>query len=214
MAYRRTVDEMPAGAEEVAEAREEGIRIVELAAPLEVLGENGAVTGIRLIRRELSGFGKDGRMSSRSIPGSQFDIPCDGVVAAVNQGLDANTLPTDEGDKGFATDRFTGETKRPGMFAGGDAAAHGSRVVINAIADGKKAAAGIDRYLGGSGVLNKGEEIDIPVIPVGDVAEHKRFPTRTLGVADRVDNFREVAQGYHNLDAMAECLRCLHCDRR
>ena len=128
--------------------------------------------------------------------------------------LDANTLPTDEGDKGFATDRFTGETKRPGMFAGGDAAAHGSRVVINAIADGKKAAAGIDRYLGGSGVLNKGEEIDIPVIPVGDVAEHKRFPTRTLGVADRVDNFREVAQGYHNLDAMAECLRCLHCDRR
>ena len=94
------------------------------------------------------------------------------------------------------------------------AAAHGSRVVINAIADGKKAAAGIDRYLGGSGVLNKGEEIDIPVIPVGDVAEHKRFPTRTLGVADRVDNFREVAQGYHNLDAMAECLRCLHCDRR
>ena len=100
------------------------------------------------------------------------------------------------------------------MFAGGDAAAHGSRVVINAIADGKKAAAGIDRYLGGAGVLNKGEEIDIPVIPVGDVEAHDRFPTRCLGVEDRVDNFREVAQGYHNLDAMAECLRCLHCDRR
>ena len=214
VAYRRTVDEMPAGAEDVAEAREEGIHLIELASPVEILGENGKVTGIRLVRRELADFGKDGRMRSRHIPGSEFDIPCDGVVAAVNQGLDANTLPTDEGGKNFATDRFTGETKRPGMFAGGDAAAHGSRVVINAIADGKKAAAGIDRYLGGAGVLNKGEEIDIPVIPVGDVEAHDRFPTRCLGVEDRVDNFREVAQGYHNLDAMAECLRCLHCDRR
>ncbi len=214
VAYRRTVDEMPAGAEEVAEAREEGITLIELASPVEILGEGGKVAGIRLIRRELADFGKDGRLRSRSIPGSEFEIPCDGVVAAVNQGLDANTLPTDEGGKGFATDRFTGETRRKGMFAGGDAAAHGSRVVINAIADGKKAAAGIDRYLGGAGVLNKGEEIEIPVIPVGDVAEHDRFPTRTLSVADRVDNFHEVARGYHNLDAMAECLRCLHCDRR
>ena len=152
-------------------------------------------------------------MNSRSIPGSEFDIPCDGVIAAVNQGLDADTLPNESG-KGFSADRFTGETERPGMFAGGDAVAHGSRVAINAIADGKIAAAGIDRYLGGSGILNKGEEIDIPVIPVGDVEAHDRFPTRALSVADRVDNFREVAQGYHNLDAMAECLRCLHCDRR
>lgn len=213
VAYRRTMDEMPAGAEEVEEALEEGIRILELAAPVEILGENGAVTGIRLIRRELAGFGKDGRMNSRSIPGSEFDIPCDGVIAAVNQGLDADTLPNESG-KGFSADRFTGETERPGMFAGGDAVAHGSRVAINAIADGKIAAAGIDRYLGGSGILNKGEEIDIPVIPVGDVEAHDRFPTRALSVADRVDNFREVAQGYHNLDAMAECLRCLHCDRR
>ena len=96
VAYRRTMDEMPAGAEEVEEALEEGIRILELAAPVEILGENGAVTGIRLIRRELAGFGKDGRMNSRSIPGSEFDIPCDGVIAAVNQGLDADTLPNRE----------------------------------------------------------------------------------------------------------------------
>ena len=125
------------------------------------------------------------------------------------------SLPTAQDDSArFPVDRFTGETNRPGMFAGGDASVWGERVVINAIADGKKAAIGIDRYLGGAGVLNKGEEIDIPVIPVGEVTEHNRFPTRSLCAEDRVDNFNEVAQGYHNLDAMAECLRCLHCDRR
>ena len=78
VAYRRTVDEMPAGAEEVAEAGRRASASWSWPPPWRCWGENGAVTGIRLIRRELSGFGKDGRMSSRSIPGSQFDIPCDG----------------------------------------------------------------------------------------------------------------------------------------
>ena len=124
------------------------------------------------------------------------------------------SLPTEQDDSSrFPVDRFTGETGRVGMFAGGDASVWGERVVINAIADGKKAAAGIDRYLGGSGRIDW-EEIDIPVISVGDVEEHGRFPTRCLSVEDRADNFDEVARGYHNLDAMAECLRCLHCDRR
>ena len=78
----------------------------------------------------------------------------------------------------------------------------------------KRAAASIDRYLGGSGELNKGEEIDLPAIPDEEVEEHPRFPTRVLPVEQRCDNFDEVACGFHRLDAMAESLRCLHCDRR
>ena len=100
------------------------------------------------------------------------------------------------------------------MFAGGDAAPWGAAVVVNAIADGKKAAANIDKYLGGSGELNRGEPIDIPVIAVGEVTEHGRFPTRSLTAEQRKDSFCEVACGFHPLDAMAESLRCLHCDRR
>ena len=86
---------------------------------------------------------------------------------------------------------------------------------VNAIADGKKAAVNIDKYLGGSGELNMGEWLEIPVIPDMEVTEpHMRFPVRTLPVDERIDNFKEVACGFHKLDAIGEAFRCLHCDRR
>ena len=213
--YRRTEDEMPADREEVQEALEEGVRILTLTAPIEVMGQDGRVTGIKVRAMRQGDFGSDGRRRTSGIPGSDYVLECDGVVTAINQELDAMSLPTDEaGNPSFPTDKFTAQTPKEGMFAGGDAAPWGASVVVNAIADGKKAAASIDRYLGGTGELNKGEEIDIPVIPVGEVEEHERFPTKRLDVDQRRDNFCEVACGFHTLDAMAESLRCLHCDRR
>ena len=213
--YRRTEDEMPADREEAQEALEEGVRILTLTAPIEVMGQDGRVTGIKVRAMRQGDFGSDGRRRTSGIPGSDYVLECDGVVTAINQELDAMSLPTDEaGNPSFPTDKFTAQTPKEGMFAGGDAAPWGASVVVNAIADGKKAAASIDRYLGGTGELNKGEEIDIPVIPVGEVEEHERFPTKRLDVDQRRDNFCEVACGFHTLDAMAESLRCLHCDRR
>ena len=211
--YRRTEDEMPANREEVTEAREEGVNILTCTAPVEVVGENGAVTGIQVRKMQQGDFDKDGRRHTSGIPGSEYVIPCTGVITAINQELDAMSLPTMDGAGAF-TDRFTGSTHKEGMFAGGDASPWGASVVVNAIADGKKAAINIDKYLGGTGELNKGEEIDIPVIPVSEVTEHGRFPTRTLSAEQRCSNFSEVACGFHPLDAMAESLRCLHCDRR
>ena len=213
--YRRTEDEMPADREEVQEALEEGVRILTLTAPIEVMGQDGRMTGIKVRAMRQGDFGSDDRRRTSGIPGSDYVLECDGVVTAINQELDAMSLPTDEaGNPSFPTDKFTAQTPKEGMFAGGDAAPWGASVVVNAIADGKKAAASIDRYLGGTGELNKGEEIDIPVIPVGEVEEHERFPTKRLDVDQRRDNFCEVACGFHTLDAMAESLRCLHCDRR
>lgn len=87
-------------------------------------------------------------------------------------------------------------------------------MVISAIADGKRAASSIDRYLGGSGELNKGETIEIPELAEEEVEEHLRFPIRHLPVEQCLDNFCEISCGYQRLDAMAESLRCLHCDRR
>ena len=146
----------------------------------------------------------------------EFVLPCDGVVAAIDQEMDDYFInAVEERVKTYLdVDRFTVKTRREGVFAGGDANPHRANVVIEAIADGKRAAVNIDRYLGGRGELNKGAPIDIPTIPDEVVEEHPRFPFHTLAPEKRCDNFDEVVCGYHRLDAMAESLRCLHCDRR
>ena len=214
--YRRTAAEMPAGAEEIMEAQEEGIRLETLASPLEILGERGAVVGIRLQRMQPGNFGKDGRRWVYPVENGEFVLPCDGVVAAIDQEMDDYFInAVEERVKTYLdVDRFTVKTRREGVFAGGDANPHRANVVIEAIADGKRAAVNIDRYLGGRGELNKGAPIDIPTIPDEVVEEHPRFPFHTLAPEKRCDNFDEVVCGYHRLDAMAESLRCLHCDRR
>ena len=214
--YRRTEAEMPAGTEEIVEAQEEGIRLETLASPMEVLGEGGAVTGIRLQRMQPGNFGKDGRRWVYPVEDGAFVLPCDGVVPAIDQEMDDYFInAVEERVKNYLdVDRFTVKTRREGVFAGGDANPHRANVVIEAIADGKRAAVNIDRYLGGRGELNKGAPIDIPTIPDEVVEEHPRFPFQTLAPEKRCDNFDEVVCGYHRLDAMAESLRCLHCDRR
>jgi NADH-quinone oxidoreductase subunit F len=111
-------------------------------------------------------------------------------------------------------DPDTQMTTMRGVFAGGDVV-RGADTVITAIADGKKAACSIDRYLGGTGELNKGEQIDIPVIEdEEELVEHERFPMKYLDPETRRHSCDEVAQGYHRLNAIAEAMRCLHCDRR
>lgn len=217
--YRRTENEMPAGEEEVVEAREEGVKIITLASPREFLGKDGHVTGIHMVRRELADYGNDGRRRSVHIEGSDFTIECDCIIKAINQDVDHqfyNTTQVGMDQKGnLEINKFTGQTSQEGIFAGGDTSPWGANVVIQAIADGKLAAVNIDKYLGGSGELNKGQMFEIPDAPDAEVTEpHKRFPVRTLAPEDRIDNFKEVACGFHKLDAMAESLRCLHCDRR
>ena len=86
--YRRTEAEMPAGAEEIVEAQEEGIRLETLASPMEILGEGGAVAGIRLQRMQPGNFGKDGRRWVYPVEDGAFVLPCDGVVPAIDQEMD------------------------------------------------------------------------------------------------------------------------------
>ena len=210
---------MLASREEIDEAREEGVNIVTLASPVEVLGDGGRVSGVRFVKRSMGDFDRDGRRKSVPVPGSEFVIEADGVVAAINQDVDtafyeSANMGLDE--RGALTiNRFTGATSRPGVFAGGDVSNWGANVVITAIADGKRAAASIDRYLDGDGMLNKGRWFDIDLIQDTEVTEpHMRFAKRTLPVKDRIDNFNEVDRGFHKLDALAETLRCLHCERR
>jgi len=87
--------------------------------------------------------------------------------------------------------------------------------IIRAIADGKNAARSIDLFLNGKGILNKGENIDIPkIFDDDDVISHERFPMELLPLDLRANSFDEVVLGCHKLNAIAEAMRCLHCDRR
>lgn len=215
--YRRTRDDMPADASEIHEAQEEGIRIHELVRPLEFIGDD-KVQQIRFVRMELSGFDNDGRQKSVDVPGSEFVFDVDVVIPAVSQYSDLPFVRRDEVEATpmgtFVVDRDTRMTSMKGVFSGGDVV-RGSDVVITAIADGKTAASEMDKFLGGNGILNKGEPIDIPMAEDdGEVTEHNRFPMDYLLPEERTDNFDEVCLGFHKLNAIAESMRCLRCDRR
>ena len=149
--YRRTRKEMPARAEEVHHAEQEGIRFEFLTAPVEVLGNAERwVTGLKCIRMQLGDPDASGRRSPVPVPGSEFTIECDTVVVAV--GTRANPLLTATcpdlklNRRGNIEVDSRGMTSLRGVFAGGDIV-RGAATVILAMGDGKRAARAIDAYL-------------------------------------------------------------------
>lgn len=216
--YRRTREEMPADKREIQDALDEGVILQELVAPVRFVGY-GKVSKIECVRMMPGKFGKDGRRVPVEVPDSKFLMDIDMAIPAVSQYSDfpfiskADVGITDWGT--FIVDPETQMTTQPGIFAGGDIA-RGSDVVITAIADGKKAAKSIDKFLGGKGILNIGEPIEIPIrgIDEGTTVEHERFQMRYLDPDKRKGNFDEVQQGFHKLNAIAEAMRCLQCAKR
>ena len=149
--YRRTRKEMPARAEEIHHAEQEGIEFELLVAPLEVIG-NGQkwVTGLKCVRMKLGEPDASGRARPEPVAGSEFVIPCDIVVVAI--GTRANPLLTSTCPE-LKLNRWgniivdeQGMTNLPGVFAGGDIV-RGAATVILAMGDGKRAAKAIDDYL-------------------------------------------------------------------
>jgi len=150
-AYRRTKAEMPARAEEIAHAEEEGIEFHYLLAPVAILGdEKGWVRAVKVQKMELGEPDASGRRRPVPIPGSEYEIPCQIVVVAL--GTTANPLLTNSTPalklnkwKNIVVDE-TQATTMDGVFAGGDIVRGGATVIL-AMGDGKKAAHGIDAYL-------------------------------------------------------------------
>ncbi len=140
------------------------------------------------------------------------------VIPAVSQYSDLPFVSKDEVEVTkwgtFVVDTDTMMTTMDGVFAGGDVV-RGADVVITAIADGKNVAKYIDLYLGGKGELNKGDKINIPMaIDDDELIEHERFEMKYLDPEHRKNNLDEVALGFHKLNAVAEAMRCLRCDKR
>jgi len=149
--YRRSEKELPARAEEVHHAREEGILFRMLTNPTEVLGdERGWVRGIRCVEMELGEPDQSGRRSPVVKAGSDFELACDVVIMALgtspNPLLAATTAGLETDRRGCLTADAEGATTREGVFAGGDAVT-GAATVILAMGAGRTAAKAIDHYI-------------------------------------------------------------------
>jgi glutamate synthase (NADPH/NADH) small chain len=150
--YRRTRDEMPARAEEVEHAMEEGIIFDFLRNPTQFRGDDqGRVTGMELLRFELGESDASGRRSPVAIPGSEYLFPCDMVIVAL--GNESNPLLT-RTTQGLDADRRgriivdeSQKTSLEGVYAGGDIVL-GAATVILAMGEGRRAAAAINERLG------------------------------------------------------------------
>jgi glutamate synthase (NADPH/NADH) small chain len=150
--YRRSEKEVPARAEEVTHAREEGVKFNFLTLPIRILGdEKGNVTGMECIKMKLGEPDESGRRRPIPVEGTNFIMRVDMVIDAI--GTQANPIVARSAsgvrtnEKGyFVVDEKTCATTRQGIFAGGDIV-RGTATVISAIGDGKKAAQAIHRYL-------------------------------------------------------------------
>ncbi|MCQ2149475.1 MAG: NADPH-dependent glutamate synthase [Bacteroidales bacterium] len=149
--YRRTEAELPARAEEVHHARQEGIHFELLTNPVEIIGSpDGKVTAIRCIRMELGTPDESGRRSPVPVAGSEFEMETDTVIMALGTAPNPLISKTTDGletsRKGALVADENGATTREGIFAGGDAVS-GAATVILAMGAGRKAAKSIDEYL-------------------------------------------------------------------
>lgn len=149
--YRRGEAEMPARKEEVEHAKEEGIIFKNLNNPVQILGEDGWVTGMECVEMELGEADESGRRRPVEKVGSNFVLDVDCVIMAIgtspNPLIRSTTKGLDTNKRGcIITEEETGLTTREGVYAGGDAVT-GAATVILAMGAGKKAAAAMDEYI-------------------------------------------------------------------
>jgi glutamate synthase (NADPH/NADH) small chain len=153
LVYRRARTEMPARAEEVKHAEQEGVEFVLSAAPLSIRADaRRRVQALICARTSLGDQDVSGRRMPTPVPGSEFELPVDTVVFAVGQGanplLQASTPDLRTNPFGYiVANPVTGATEKPRVFAGGDVVTGGA-TVISAMGAGRRAADAIRALLG------------------------------------------------------------------
>jgi len=144
--YRRTEKEMPAFPFEYDHAKVGGVRFHWLAQPVEVIAENGRAGAVKFVRTRVGQPDATGRRNAEPVPGTEFEVACDMVVPALGQSRLTGLLGPARGialqGGSIAVDRPTGRTTNPKYYAGGDCV-NGGREVVDAVADGKRAALAI-----------------------------------------------------------------------
>jgi NADH-quinone oxidoreductase subunit F len=219
--YRRQKADMPAEEEEIKAAEDEGIIFHFLTNPVKVLG-TGRVEAMEVTAMELGDIDRSGRKAARAIPGSEYKIEVDTIIAALGQRPDTSFINLSEvqiaKDGTIVANKRTLATGTPGVFAGGDAVT-GPKTVIEAIAQGQRAACSIRRYLEGKPLeprmeRNGYEPIPVPQIPTSaeELKEKARAEVREIGKKERKCTFAEVALTFSEEEARQEASRCMRCD--
>jgi len=151
--YRRTEKEMPAFPFEFHHSKVEGVRFHWLAQPIEIVARDGRAAAVKFAETRLEESDATGRRPVVVAPGSEFEVACDMVIPALGQSRFIAALHESRGialnGGSVAVDRATGRTANPRYYAGGDCV-NGGREVVDAVADGKRAAVAMARQLEGS----------------------------------------------------------------
>jgi heterodisulfide reductase subunit A-like polyferredoxin len=215
--YRRSMEEMPAAREEIAECEDEQIQIMTQTHPVRILGENGKVKALECIKMELGEPDESGRRRPEPVAGSEFILDVDAVIPAIGQEMDWACL-TEEcactlNDWGtMKVDRVTLQSEDLDIFAGGDAIT-GPATVVEAIEAGKQAAVSIDRFIKGED-LHHGRPREFQNIVLDPETGGKRIPRQKmphLAARRRMKNFNEVQLGFDEVRVRLEAERCLEC---
>jgi NADPH-dependent glutamate synthase beta subunit-like oxidoreductase/formate hydrogenlyase subunit 6/NADH:ubiquinone oxidoreductase subunit I/ferredoxin len=226
LVYRRDMKDMPA-ADEVHEAIEEGVTAIFQAGPTRILVDEktGKVSGVEFIRMQLGEPDASGRRRPEPAQGTEFTIPCDRVLLAIGQGpeLDWVGAPGNEGveptkNRRLKADAVTFSTGRPGVFGTGDVRI-GAATVVEAVAEGRRAAYAVDAYLKGMDLdairtrqtLAEPQPEFLSIVPFTAEIKEPRYRLTPLPAEERNHSYIEYELPYTREEAMAESTRCLQC---
>lgn len=210
--YRRTRDEMPAIAEEIEGALEEGVKIEFLAAPAAIRRDNGKATGMKCQRMRLGEPDASGRRRPVPIEGDTFDLDFTALIAAIGQEPDFAGLDNLREGKDWVKIDGKGKTKDDGVYSGGDDV--NLALAVTAIYQGRVAADSIHELIAGEAAPKAPE---MPVIKADRIKfdyhpEKKRAAAKHLAAGDRVGGLTvEITGTMTEAEAVEEAKRCLSC---
>jgi NADH-quinone oxidoreductase subunit F len=221
--YRRTRKEMPAFAEEIEAALEEGVALETLVSPQRILTADGALRGLECVRNRLGTADTSGRRRPVPLEGSEHERRFDTLIVAISEdsGVDCVTPAADSGIEitewnTVKVDERKLSTSRHGVFAAGDVVT-GPNTIVDAIAAGKRSAAMIEAFL-------RGKQLAIATAPsrpstfvpalatASSTSRQPRVEAPRASVDWRRRNFAEVEVGFSVAEARCEAERCLRCD--
>jgi len=208
-------EEMPAALEEIEEAETEGIIMHPGLGPKRMIGKDGKIVALETLKTKWV-FDENKRFNPAFYEGSETELECDTIIMAVGQAPNLDFLKPEDGveksPRGLiAVNPQTLMTSASGIFAGGDCV-FGPRLIIDSVADGKRAAVGIDEFLRGRKHPEPIVEVEIfkrHSMPL-DLLDRTRPPIPMLPL-ERRTGVTEVEVGYDAQSAMEEAQRCLHC---
>ena len=219
--YRRTEAEMPADAEEVAEAKAEGVKFKFLAAPAQIEGKDGKAAALKLQLMELGEPDASGRRKPVPVEGEFETLKAETVIAAIGQSvewgglLEGSKVETGRGGTAIA-DSTTFQTAQPDVFVGGDVMT-GPKFVIDAIAAGKEGAISIHRFVQPGQSLTLGRrkkdyaEFDKAGARIYSYDNAPRQKVKNPSAKEQKETFRDLRGTFTEKQVLKETERCLGC---